>query len=146
MAYRLHLPKRTTTDRQVSTVRALCYARPKHINRLNLMHPHRLRPRPMHQLIGLTKSILIIQSARSFLVLSLEYCTFNVPLYISRFNLRWTKSANLFYSYTEITPADFSCKQKSANFLKLYRELPSLPNLSTEPLLFPIDTAVVFNK
>jgi hypothetical protein len=55
------------------------------------------------------------------------------------------KSANLFYSYTEIAPADFSSKKKSADFLKLYRELPSLPILSTEPLLFPTDSVVVFN-
>jgi hypothetical protein len=57
-----------------------------------------------------------------------------------------TKSVNLFCSYIETTHADFSSKQKSADFLILYRELPSLPILSTEPLLFPIDSAVVFNK
>jgi hypothetical protein len=28
------------------------------------------------------------------------------------------KSANLFYSYTETVPADFSSKQKSVDFLK----------------------------
>jgi hypothetical protein len=31
------------------------------------------------------------------------------------------KSANLFYSYTEIAHADFSSEMKSADFLKLYR-------------------------
>jgi hypothetical protein len=47
-----------------------------------------------------------------------------------------TKPVSPFCSYTETTHANFSSKQKSADLLKLYRELPSLPILSAKPLLF----------
>jgi hypothetical protein len=66
--------------------------------------------------------------------------------YISAAMLQRRLSANLFRLYTETVSADFSSKEKSADFLKLFREFPSLPILSAKPLLFPIDSAVVFNK